>query len=74
MINDYEDDVAFVMEQLKGWIGNLARDIAAQGEVLEPEVVMDALLGICEEYDTLTDVPDFEGFLESINEEGGTDG
>lgn len=63
------NEIDFVAEQIRGWLGNLARNESAEGRVLEPETVLQALSDVMMEYDQLIEEPDFNGFLESLNED-----
>lgn len=60
--------VEFVKEQIYGWVGNLMRDMDAQGTPVEPEDIAEALEQVAYMVDAKPGQPDFDEFLRDLTD------
>lgn len=60
--------VKFMRETIYGWIGNLMRDLDAQGEPVSIEDVAEALDDVLQAIDTASIKADFDEFLRDLND------
>lgn len=61
--------MGFIYDNIYGWIGNLWRDLDAQGIEVDPMAVAWALRAVAEEIDPEDGTNDFDGFLAELEEE-----
>lgn len=65
--------IEFVKESIYGWIGNLMRDLDAQGIEIEPKDVAIALEQVAYMIDQEPTKEDFDEFLRDLNDGRGNE-
>jgi len=66
---DHEQEVAYVVYMVSGWLRNMTGDAVAANKIIAPEAVSEALRYLSELYDTLDSTVDFDEQLKQLLEE-----
>jgi hypothetical protein len=67
--------IEFLKENIYGWVGNLMRDLDAQGVEISPQDVASALeyVAYCIDVDSEPSPEDFDDFLRDLNDGRGSE-
>lgn len=68
-----DEAMQFVRDTVYGWVGNLMRDMDAQGTPLDPKDIATALEQVAYEVDQQPTKEEFDDFLRDLNDGRGTE-